>query len=104
MPRKSGSFARWARHLRLREGMEGPSLVILREELAPYVGKKITTASGNTKQLDLIALRGKALSEVRSWGKHFLMRFGTGTWLKIHFLMYGSYRINDPKKGREPRM
>ena len=87
--------------------MEGPSLLILREEMAPFVGRRIESASGNTKQVDADALAGQRLIRVGSWGKHFLMTIGKGrkrTTLRIHFLMFGSYRINDGKEGRVPRL
>jgi hypothetical protein len=32
--------------------MEGPSLLILREELEPFRGKRVLKAGGNTKQRD----------------------------------------------------
>lgn len=33
---------------------------------------------------------------MRSWGKHFLLQF-SGFALRIHFLLFGSYRINEGK-------
>jgi endonuclease VIII len=75
--------------------MEGPSLVILREEVEFLKGKIITNVSGNTK-LDLSTLIGKPIKDFRTFGKHFLIMAGEET-VRIHFLMFGSYRINDSK-------
>ena len=83
--------------------MEGPSLVILREEAQKFVGKRLLSCSGSTTKVDLSLLKGQKLIELASWGKHFLMCFGSTT-LKVHFLMFGSYRIDQPKPGKVPRL
>ena len=82
---------------------EGPSLVILREEAAHFKGKKIAAAEGNTKALDLGRLAGKRIKSLRSWGKHFIIEM-PGEVLRIHFMMFGSYRINERKEDKVPRM
>lgn len=41
-------------------------------------------------------LRGRTVRAVRSRGKHFLLGFD-GFSLRIHFLLFGSYRINGDK-------
>jgi endonuclease VIII len=76
--------------------VEGPSLVILKEELRSFKGKKITEASGLAK-IDYTRLPGKKIRSFRSWGKHFLIDFKKFS-LRIHFLMFGSYRINERKE------
>ena len=40
---------------------------------------------------------------VRSWGKHFLLEFDVFA-LRIHWLMFGSYRINERKPEAVPRL
>jgi endonuclease VIII len=82
--------------------MEGPSLVILKEELAPFVGGKVKAVSGNTSIAKEL-IKGKKLLRVLSWGKHLLMQFDELT-LKTHFLMHGSYKINEEREGRTPRI
>ena len=82
---------------------EGPSLVILREEAARFKGKKIAVAEGNTKALDLTRLSGKRIKSLRSWGKHFIIEMN-GEVVRIHFMMFGSYRINERKEDKVPRM
>ena len=74
---------------------EGPSIVILREEAARFAGRKVLRVSGNSTQ-DIGRLLGRKLLAVRSWGKHFLLQFD-GFSLRIHFMLFGSYRINEEK-------
>lgn len=81
---------------------EGPSLVILKEAVQPFSGKKVTEVNGNTKSFDIGILKGKKVMEFATWGKHFLIRFNTFT-VRIHFLLFGSYRINE-KKDAAPRL
>jgi endonuclease-8 len=81
---------------------EGPSIVILREQAAGFVGKTILHASGNSKAVDFDALTGQPLLDLRSWGKHFLIQTPE-TALRIHLMMFGSYRINE-RKDSPPRL
>jgi endonuclease-8 len=74
---------------------EGPSIVIAREELAPFSGKKILLASGNTKA-DLSQIQNKKVIAIRSWGKHLLICL-PDIFIRIHLMMFGSYRINGTK-------
>ena len=83
--------------------MEGPSLVILAEEATKFVGNSVTQSTGSTKLIDIKSLRGRRLTRIRTWGKHFLLCFGRDV-VKIHFLMFGSYRINDDKPDSLPRL
>jgi endonuclease VIII len=81
--------------------MEGPSLVILKEEVRQFKGKRIVEASGLSK-LQYERMVGQKIKAFRSWGKHFLIEFKTFS-LRIHFLMFGSYRINE-RKETKPRL
>ena len=83
--------------------MEGPSLVIASEEFKPFLKKPIQVAKGTAK-LPFKEIRGSQLTKVRSWGKNFLLTFDTGMTLRIHFLMFGSYRIDNPRENRIPKM
>jgi len=74
---------------------EGPSVVILKEEVQQFTGKEIISVSGNSK-IDQSRLRNLKVISFKSWGKHFLICFENFT-LRIHFLMFGSYRINESK-------
>ena len=80
---------------------EGPSIVILKELAAEFTGRKIVHAEGNAK-IDKERLVGQNIKSIRSWGKHFLIEL-SGFSLRIHFLMFGSYRINE-RKDAAPRL
>lgn len=80
---------------------EGPSIVLLREEAARFRGKTVREAGGNTS-VDLAPLVGRRIKAVRSWGKHFLLEFSHVT-LRVHLMMFGSYRI-DARKDTPPRV
>jgi endonuclease-8 len=83
---------------------EGPSIVILREAAAPlFTGKVVRAAQGNTKVIDPARMRGRKVLALRSWGKHFLVCFD-GFTLRVHFMLFGSYRIDEPKEGVAPRL
>lgn len=80
---------------------EGPSLVILREQTAAFAGRTIARVEGNTS-IDKNRLVGQRIVALRTWGKHFLVEMPTFS-LRIHFLLFGSYRINE-RKDAVPRL
>jgi endonuclease-8 len=80
---------------------EGPSIVILREELKSFKGKKVLKASGNAK-IDFHYLEKKKIVDLRSWGKHFLIIF-KDHFIRVHLLMFGKYMINE-RRDFEPRL
>jgi endonuclease-8 len=82
--------------------MEGPSLVILRDELAIFKGQTISLATGNSK-IDYDRVNGNKIKAIKCWGKHLLIQLSNCT-VRIHFLMFGSYRINEEKAGSSPRL
>lgn len=80
---------------------EGPSIVILRGELAPFTGCRIRRAEGNAK-IDMTRLIGEPVVAFRSFGKQTLIELPDVT-IRIHLLMFGSYRINE-RKDAAPRL
>ena len=80
---------------------EGPSLVIAKEEMISFIGKKVTGVSGNTKT-DKERILNKKLLDIKTWGKHLLFCFD-GFTIRIHFLMFGKYLVNERKES-EPRL
>jgi endonuclease VIII len=80
---------------------EGPSIVILKEEVQSFIGKKIVEVAGNSK-LDIQRLSGQKVIDFKSWGKHFLICFKDFT-VRIHLMLFGSYRINESKEAA-PRL
>jgi endonuclease-8 len=81
---------------------EGPSIVLLKEEIQQFTGRKIVAVSGNSK-IDQDRLLNQKVTDFKSWGKHFLICFN-GFTLRIHFLMFGSYSVNERKPGRAIRL
>ena len=81
---------------------EGPSIVILREEAAHFRRRTVRRVEGNSK-LDIQRMQGRRVVAVRSWGKHFLLEFSSFS-LRVHMLMFGSYRIDKPKPDKSPRL
>src|SRR5688572_1815240 len=76
---------------------EGPSILIIKNILAPQItGKKILGASGNAK-IDMAQLVNKKVVKVQSWGKHLLISV-PGCTIRIHFLMFGTYSMDEQTK------
>lgn len=75
---------------------EGPSIVILKEQVRKFCGRKILGADGNTK-VDLTGIAGSKITSFKSWGKHFLIVLPKKT-IRIHFMLFGSYSIDEKTK------
>ena len=80
---------------------EGPSIVILKEAVQEFKGKKIIGISGNTK-VDFSKLVNQRILAFKSFGKNFFISFKNAS-IKIHFMLFGSYRINERKQA-PPRL
>jgi endonuclease-8 len=78
--------------------MEGPSLVILKEETFQFKGHEVLAVKGYA-DVDHDRILHQKIIDIKTWGKHFLVCF-KGFTLRIHFMLFGSYRINDPRKGK----
>jgi endonuclease-8 len=74
----------------------------LKEEASRFVGQHIVRADGNTRAIDTACLAGQPILSLRTWGKHFLIEL-PDLVLRIHFLLFGSYRI-DERRDRPPRL
>jgi endonuclease VIII len=80
---------------------EGPSIIILKEAVQAFKGKKIMQVTANSK-IGINRIEGQTIQDLKSWGKHFLICFKTCT-VRIHFMLFGSYLINE-KKEAAPRL
>lgn len=80
---------------------EGPSIVILKEAVQLFKGKKVLAVAGNSS-LDIDRLANQKVTDFKSWGKHFLICFPNFT-VRIHFMLFGSYSINEQTK-KTPRL
>jgi endonuclease-8 len=91
--------------------MEGPSLFLAAEQLAPFAGKKVIAVSGNTK-IGKERFAGQKVGDIFSWGKHLVFQFNDFA-LRVHFLLFGTFQArvkNDwvtgdyKKKSQSPRL
>ena len=76
---------------------EGPSIIIAKEEMDSFIGHKVLSAEGNAK-VDLSRIENKKLVDIKTWGKHLLLCF-SGFTIRVHFLLFGTYRISETKQG-----
>ena len=74
---------------------EGPSIVIVKEAIAGFNRKKVIAATGNAK-IDMKIFEGQPIRDIKTWGKHLLICFPSFT-ARIHFLMFGTYLIDERK-------
>lgn len=81
---------------------EGPSIVILKEAATKFKGRKIIDVEGSTTTIDISTLVGQKITDIKSWGKHFLICLPKFT-IRIHLMMFGSYTI-DTRKEAKPRL
>ena len=81
---------------------EGPSLYLLKEQTARFVGQDIVRAEGNTWAIDKARLVGQPILAIHTWGKHLLIETPAMV-LRIHFLLFGTYRI-DERRDKEARL
>jgi len=75
---------------------EGPSIVILKEAVQAFKGKKVVTAGGSAN-IDMDRLVNQKIIDFKTWGKHFIICF-KGFAIRIHLLMFGKYSINEEIK------
>lgn len=81
---------------------EGPTIVLAKNAMQPlFEGEKIIAVNGSAP-IDMALLKNKVVTSFKSWGKHFLICTKDAT-VRIHFLMFGSYTINE-KKDRKPKL
>jgi endonuclease-8 len=77
---------------------EGPSLVIFKKDIERFLGKRVKDASGVSKTIEPARLKGKTITALDTHGKHLLVSFGKDLTLRVHFLMFGTYRFDQSKE------
>jgi len=82
--------------------MEGPSIHNLQEKLRIFLNNKISTAFGNAK-FDKEELVGQKIKDIYAFGKRLIIQLDTHA-LVTHFLMYGSFRMDEERTDRIPRL
>ncbi len=74
---------------------EGPSIIILKEEIRQFAGHKVIEINGNAK-IDKDRFINQKIIAFKTFGKHTLICFKDCT-IRIHLLMFGTYLINERK-------
>jgi len=80
---------------------EGPSIVILKEAVQSFKGQHVLEVAGNRK-IDLQRMEGQKVLDFLSFGKQFFIKFKKFS-VRIHLLLFGTYRINE-RKETAPRL
>lgn len=75
--------------------MEGPSIHLIAEELQIFVNQKVKDCLGNS-HFDKERLIGQKIKEIYAWGKRLVIQLEHDV-IASHFLMYGSYRIDEER-------
>ena len=81
---------------------EGPFVILAKKAVDKFTDKKNIGISGNCT-IDQSILQCKKIIGFKSWGRHFLICI-QGLTLSIHFLMFGSYKIDEKKRNRAIRL
>ncbi|XP_035675683.1 endonuclease 8-like 2 [Branchiostoma floridae] len=85
---------------------EGPSVLQWGEVARQFTGREINRVEGNTKTVNKEELVGCRLNDVKVYGKELFLQFvqkspvrgdERSTWIRYHFLMWGSLRANEYK-------
>ena len=75
---------------------EGPTIVLMKEQLSKFVGQKVISVEGTVK-FDYKLIANKKLKEIRLFGKQTYLIFDKIN-VRIHLLMFGSYEIDEQTK------
>jgi len=82
--------------------MEGPSVKVIADKLQGFKGRRIQAVSGNAR-IDRADLQGRPIEDIFTHGKNLFLRLPRYS-IRIHFLMYGSYRVNQQRDGIPARL
>ena len=74
---------------------EGPSILALRDKLMPFKGMIVKNAGGYGK-MPASWIKEKKLKDIKTWGKHLLFVFETGT-VRVHLMLFGKILVNERK-------
>ena len=75
---------------------EGPSILHLKDQLMPFKGKLVKEAGGYG-DMSTDWIKGKKLTDIKTWGKHLLFVFSNGV-IRVHLGLFGDILINERKK------
>ncbi|MCS7200806.1 MAG: hypothetical protein NZ822_01505 [Patescibacteria group bacterium] len=74
--------------------MEGPGVKIISEKLKFLENSQVIGAYGHVKKFDPKILKEKEIEKITSYGKLLFIKIKDVGYIKIHFLMYGSYSLD----------
>lgn len=75
--------------------MEGPGAHAVADELTRFAGQRVESADGTADQ-PLARLEGRTIDDVRAVKKRLFLD-ANDVHVVVHFLMYGSYRVNEAR-------
>ncbi|KQT35759.1 endonuclease [Chryseobacterium sp. Leaf405] len=78
---------------------EGPTIVLMKENLQKFVGQKVTEVEGNSIK-DPSGIKNEILREIKTFGKQTYLIFDTVN-IRIHLLMFGSYSLFEKKDQKD---
>lgn len=70
---------------------EGPTIVLMKEDLQKFAGEKVTEVSGSEVPKDS-KIKGEILREIKTFGKQTYLIFDEIIF-KVHLMMFGSYSL-----------
>ena len=82
--------------------MEGPGVRTIADRLAPLAGKRIVSVDGKSR-FPLVNLVGGPVTRIYPVGKLLFLEVPPCT-LRVHFLMWGRYRLNGEIDGKVPKL
>lgn len=82
--------------------MEGPGIRTIVDRLAPLMGKKVVTVTGKSR-FPLERIIGGSVARIYPVGKLLFLEIPPCT-LRVHFLMWGRYRLNGEIAGKVPKL
>jgi endonuclease-8 len=75
----------------------------LKELVKDFTGQEIVRADGNVRAIEPARLVGQQILAIHTWGKHLLIETPVMV-VRVHFLLFGTYRINEGREGKTPRL
>lgn len=74
---------------------EGPTIVLMKEDLQKFVGEKVIEVSGSEVP-ENSEIKGEILREIKTFGKQTYLMFDKIIF-KVHLMMFGSYSLYKKK-------
>jgi len=82
--------------------MEGPGIRTIADRLGPLTGQTISSIEGKSR-FPLADIVGRPITRIIPFGKLLLIEIPPCT-LRVHFLMWGRYRLNGEIRGKVPKL